>query len=449
MACGRCGNEVSDMTVIKSIAHPLSHVQKDIQTDLQESCLAAIDIGTTTIAMVLYDAKGEELDSYTCINPQRSYGVDVLSRVLAGSDPKTARELQRFVLQVLEEGLTRFCSQLHKEHSPLREEHSSSSEALPSSRETLSALSETISFSRDALSFSLVANTTMIYLLLGWDPSELGEAPFYPSRMFQAAYPEDFSVVIAGVPGVIVPGFSAFLGGDSAADLLALHMWDREDITLLLDLGTNGEILLGNRHKILAASTAAGSAFEGGVPGVWGTDKIVLTARLLKEGIIDHTGLLSEEWFDKGIRIGDVLMTQKVIRSLQLAKGAIAAGVSILLDKYGIQDLSEVTQVVLAGGFGYYLQKEDAARIGLLPNTLAAKAIPGGNTALAGAYLYGRMLQAGTDTQISRQLQSLSRAVTIVNLAEEQDFIDRFVAALDFPSPEEEDSLSPVLGISS
>jgi uncharacterized 2Fe-2S/4Fe-4S cluster protein (DUF4445 family) len=411
-ACGRCGCEASDITIIKSVTPSLLHIRKDILNELPKSNLAAIDVGTTTIAMVLYNAEGEELDSYTCVNPQRVYGADVLSRVLAGSDPETASELRRLMQQALEEGLTRFCDRMR----------------------------EVISFSRETLFFSLAANTTMIYLLLGWDTAELGRAPFYPGKMLEAAYPEDFSLELAGMRGVILPGFSAFLGGDSSADLLALHMWEREHLTLLLDLGTNCEILLGNQHKILAASTAAGSAFEGGTSDIWGTDIIALTARLLEEGIVDHTGLLSEKWFDTGIKIGDVRITQEVIRSLQLAKGAIAAGVSLLLDKYGVQDLSEISQVILAGGFGFYLQNKDATRIGLLPSTLIAKAIPGGNIALAGAYLYGRILQAGTDTQIFRQMLSLGEKVEIVNLAEEQEFMDRFVASIDFPLSEEADS---------
>jgi uncharacterized 2Fe-2S/4Fe-4S cluster protein (DUF4445 family) len=418
--CGRCGIQASDMTIIKSVTPSLLHIRKDILNELPKSNLVAIDVGTTTIAMVLYSAEGEELDTYTCINPQRVYGADVLSRVLAGSDPETAGELRRLVHQALEEGLTRFRNRMK--------------EMLFSSRDVLF-------FSREVLFFSLAANTTMIYLLLGWDTAELGRAPFYPGKMLEAAYPVDFSMELAGIPGTILPGFSAFLGGDSAADLLALHMWEQERLTLLLDLGTNGEILLGNRHKILAASTAAGSAFEGGTTSyIWGTDIIALIARLLEEGIVDHTGLLSEKWFDTGIKIGDVRITQEAIRSLQLAKGAIAAGVSLLLDKYGVQDLSEISQVILAGGFGFYLQNRDAARIGLLPSTLIAKAIPGGNTALAGAYLYGRILQAGTDTQIFRQMLSLGEKVEVVNLAEEQEFMNRFMASIDFPLSEKADS---------
>jgi uncharacterized 2Fe-2S/4Fe-4S cluster protein (DUF4445 family) len=408
--CGRCGYESSDMTIIKSLTPSLHHVRQDILLDLPNNHIVAIDVGTTTIAMVLYNAQGEELDTYTCVNPQRMYGADVISRVLAAGDPDTARELRHMILEVLEVGLTKFQNRI-KEEVPF--------------------------FSSEVLSFSLAANTTMIYLLLGWDTAELGKAPFYPGKMFRAAYPEAFTMEIAGVTGVILPGFSAFLGGDIAADLLALQMWDQENITLLLDLGTNGEIILGNRHRILAASTAASSAFEGGTaPDIWGADKIALTARLLDEGIIDHTGLLTEEWFDQGIRIGDVLITQGTIRSLQLAKGAIAAGVSLLLDKYGIKDLSKVTQVILAGGLGFYLHNEDAAKIGLLPNALLAKAIPGGNTALAGAHLYGRILQAGTDTPIFRQLLSLGEKVEVVNLAEEQVFVERFVASMDFPMVE-------------
>lgn len=392
------------ISIIKSIPYPLLYSHEDNSHEdtanrSGDGCLAAIDIGTTTIAMVLYDVFGEELEDYTCVNPQRAFGADVLSRIRAAEDPKAAREMKEQVRHVLAEGLSRFLKKC-----------------------------------KEKLTFSIAANTTMIYLLMGWDTSELGKSPFYPSKMHSAAYPEDFRLLLGGVPGVVLPGYSAFLGGDSAAGILALGMREREEITLLLDLGTNGEIILGNRHRIIGASTAAGPAFEGGATlGIWGTDRIALTARLLKEGIVDETGLIKEPWFEEGIQIEGVRFKQKDIRSLQLAKGAIAAGVTVLLDKYGIRDMSEVDQVVLAGGFGYFLQKEDAARIGLLPEALTVKVQTGGNVALMGAYRYGRLIGNRTDRQANQHLLSLYEEVEVVNLAEEKGFSEKFVSALNFP----------------
>ncbi len=349
--------------------------------------LAVADIGTTTIAMLLYAADGTVCDRYVAVNPQTEYGADVISRIRAAEDKAVAEELQRLVKQVLESGLQRFCSHLAPEKKLL---------------------------------LVLAANTTETYLLMGWDTSELGCAPFRVSHREAVSTGETF----------VFPALSAFVGGDITADIYACGMTEKPEITLLIDLGTNGEIALGNNGRRISCSTAAGPAFEGGVNrGIWGADMISLLATLRREGILDENGLLGEPYFEQGIRIGNVCVTQEAVRAVQLAKAAIAAGITVLLGKYGIGE-EQVDRVILAGGFGYYLKPEDAAEIGLLPAHLAGKAVPGGNLVLAGARRAGGKLLAGESLLLERELRELQSGTELVNLAGEPEFAGLYIEGM-------------------
>lgn len=352
--------------------------------------LVTADLGTTTVAMLLHGTDGTAEDRHLAVNPQTVYGADVISRIRAGEDRDKAEDMRRMILQVLEQGLERF-------------------------RKRLSG--------QESLRMVLTANTAMTYFLMGWDTSELGRAPFRASRL------EGGDITIGGVPCFVFPGVSAFVGGDITAGMYACGMGEREEIMLLIDLGTNGEIVLGNRAKRIACAAAAGPAFEGGANrGVWGADMISRIAALRREGLLDETGLLAESCFESGVRVGNVSVTQEAVRAVQLAKGAIAAGIETLLERYGIT-AEQVDRVVLAGGFGYYLNPEDAALIGLLRPELARKAEAGGNTALSGALKAGVKLICGAAAS-TEELQKLIRGTEALNLAEEADFAERYVRAM-------------------
>lgn len=352
--------------------------------------LVTADLGTTTVAMLLYGTDGTAEDRHLAVNPQTVYGADVISRIRAGEDRDKAEDMRRMILQVLERGLERF-------------------------RKRLSG--------QESLQMVLTANTVMTYLLMGWDTSELGRAPFRASRL------DGGEIKIGGVPCFVFPGVSAFVGGDITAGMYACGMGEREEIMLLIDLGTNGEIVLGNRARRIACAAAAGPAFEGGANrGVWGADMISRIAALRREGLLDETGLLAESCFESGVRVGNVSVTQEAVRAVQLAKGAIAAGIETLLERYGIT-AEQVDRVVLAGGFGYYLNPEDAALIGLLRPELARKAEAGGNTALSGALKAGVKLICGAAAS-TEELQKLIRGTEALNLAEEADFAERYVRAM-------------------
>ncbi|MGN0402258.1 MAG: ASKHA domain-containing protein [Acetatifactor sp.] len=355
--------------------------------------LAVADIGTTTIAMLLYDMEGRVEARYVTVNPQVKYGADVISRIRAAEEPQCAGDLRDLVRKELEKGLNRF-------------------------RDILSA--------GERLQLVIAANTTMIYLMMGWDTSELGRAPFHATRLGTV------ETTLGEVPCFVMPGMSAFVGGDITSGMYACGMDKEEEITLFIDLGTNGELALGNKNKRIACATAAGPAFEGGVNrGIWGADMISLLAALRREKLLDETGLLEEKYFESGVRAGNVLITGSAVRSVQLAKAAIAAGIKTLLDRYGIKG-EDVDRVVLAGGFGYYLNPADAAEIGLLPKTLAAKAYAGGNTALMGALKAGRMLLKDKgDLELQQRLKKLVEGTECINLAEEPGFNECYLSSMN------------------
>lgn len=350
--------------------------------------LAVADIGTTTIAMVLYNVDGSVADRFVEVNPQVMYGADVLSRIKAAEDSSAAARMRESIRNMLGKGLRRFRKKLAAE---------------------------------EMLYLTVAANTTMTYLFMGWDPAELGRAPFAASRLSGA------ETELEGAGCFVLPGFSAFVGGDILAGCQACGMADREEITLLIDLGTNGELMLGNRHGRIACATAAGPAFEGGVNrGIWGADMVRFLAILRRRGILDKTGLLAEPYFDRGIRIGNVRITREAVRSVQLAKAAIAAGIEILLEKYGISG-EGVDRVVLAGGFGYYLNPDAATRIGLLPREFMDRTLAGGNTALAGALLTGREILSSGWESVREKLEGYKRNTKIVNLAMETGFEEKYI----------------------
>ena len=219
--CGRCPGVIRGMQVVteKLELPPLTLQNPDGKR------LMTVDIGTTTIAMQLYDMTGKVVDSFPSVNPQVSYGADVLSRIEAAKDPGKAADMQKKVRDLMEKGVQRFSKKLQPQ---------------------------------ETLQMVVAANTTMTYLLMGWNPEELGKAPFTVSHSGAV------ETEIAGVACHIIPGLSAFVGGDITAGILASGMLEQEASTLLIDLGTNGEMALGNRHRLHACATAAGPAFEGG-----------------------------------------------------------------------------------------------------------------------------------------------------------------------------------------
>ena len=385
IGCGRCGEYPEDLQVITNSFLKSELLSVD-STD--KGSFVIVDIGTTTIAMEAYNKQGKKLADYVQPNPQRIFGRDVISRIQAAENPIAAKQMQGLVKQVLLQGLEEF----QKEVPDIRKVY-------------------------------VAGNTTMLYLLLGYNTTELGYAPFI------ASYLETVEIELGEWAAHVLPGLSAFVGSDILAGILAGGIAEKKNVSLLIDLGTNGEIVLGNREKMIACATAAGPAFEGMLEedrqALWGADLVKTVAELLDKGILDETGLLAEPYFKEGVTIAGVQITQEHVRNLQTAKAAIAAGIEILVEAYGIS-LEDIDQVYLAGGFGYFLEEEAAIRIGLLPKALKGKVQAVGNSALAGCYAYHFM--ETTEDKITR-IKDITR---VMNLANAEGFAEIFINHMNF-----------------
>ena len=259
---------------------------------------------------------------------------------------------------------------------------------------------------------------------------------------------------------MIYPGISTYVGGDITAGLFALEFGSREKPSLLIDLGTNGEMAVGNRERILTASTAAGPAFEGGnivcgtgsVPGavcgltiegedvypetigsarpsgICGTGVVAAVYELLKEEAVDETGRMEEPWFEEGFLIareGNIRFYQKDVREIQLAKSAVRAGMETLLLKYGIT-CDEVEHIYIAGGFGCQMDIHKAVGIGLFPPECEGKIEAAGNTSLKGAVRY--LLDPLAEGEIKR----IAKTAEEVSLSDSKEFQEFYMEYLSF-----------------
>lgn len=358
----------------------------------------AIDIGTTTIAMALLDkTTGVVIAATTMVNSQCRYGSDVLSRIYMANHGM-AEELKRLLWKDLLNGVD--------------------------------ALLEQTKYFFKVKKIIIAGNTTMEHILMGDSCAKLGESPFTPVTLeLRNVKLEEILPQVSDekkkIEVTILPGISAFVGADVVAGLLACNFDKIEKPSLLIDLGTNGEMVLGTKERLLVTSTAAGPAFEGGnitcgmgsitgaicsvqmiqqkthivtigekpPVGVCGTGVLELVYELLKSGKMDESGLLREEYQSNGYLVAEkndgqpIVFTQKDIREFQMAKSAIRSGIEILLEHYGITQ-QEVDTVYLAGGFGYKLNRHKAAGVGLIPRIWKDRTIAVGNTSLQGAINY-------------------------------------------------------------
>ena len=345
---------------------------------------AAVDLGTTTLAAQLYAPSGNLLATAAAPNPQRSFGADVISRVgraMAGDGPILAgciRQAIRGLLRRMCEAAGRSCEEI------------------------------------DGL--VLTGNTAMLHLLTGEDPSPLAAAPFAAKELFgHSLAARDLDLPCASEAEVYLPRcISAFVGADITTALLSSGICQSSDTALLADIGTNGEIALWHQGALLCCSTAAGPAFEGAslscgmqgaagaidhawvqdgalvlhtigdapAAGICGSGVADVLAGLLQLGQLDSTGLLQQG--SAYPLTAQVSFTQKDVRQVQLAKGAIRAGMETLLSHAGLKP-EEVSTLAIAGGFGSYLSLDSAAAIGLIPPVLAPQALALGNAALSGA----------------------------------------------------------------
>ena len=435
---------VAEYAVPKEDGTVICHTIKVGQSDMADAMLdndyaIAIDLGTTTLAFALVDMiSGQVVHTITMLNSQRKYGADVLSRIQASVGGKKD-ELRACIQKDLCEGIDR----LLKEH---------------------------IAYTKEDMVERIVisGNTTMVHLLMGYDCSALGVYPFTPvnTGLITGTAKEilDYTQSNKEIETIIFPCISAFVGGDIVSGLYALDFARKEDISLFIDLGTNGEIALGNSKKILTTSVAAGPAFEGGniscgmgsvagaicsvdieskeetdnydvnvmtiqdcAPyGICGTGVIEIVAEFLKNKIIDETGLYRDEFFESGFELaGMVAFFQKDIREFQMAKAALRAGIEILITQYGVRT-EDISKVYLAGGFGFHLDVKKAVATGILPKELADKVEIAGNTSLGG------MVRFLTDRERVRNIQNILDISQEIVLADNEDFNTKYLQEMAF-----------------
>ncbi len=342
--------------------------------------LVAVDLGTTTIGMYLINAvTGEQMGVFVSLNPQQIHGTDVISRI-SNANAGKKEELQALIIETIENGVKK----LVKERTP-----------------KLIVIS---------------GNTVMGHLLMGYDVENLGVYPFKAEHLEQA------ETAICGIKTILMPGISAFVGGDVVSGLYTLGFKDGMEVSMLIDLGTNAEMVIGNCDRMLALSAAAGPAFD---QKVYGSQLIKAVAQILAEEKADRTGCLADEFFELGCIAGRTLVKQEEIRELQKAKAAVAAGIALLAREYGVK-LSEISKVYIAGGLGFYLDLDAAVEIGLFPKEFVGKMEAVGNTSLEGAYRY-----ALADAPES-ELKELLSKVQELNLAELEGFEETYINAMNF-----------------
>jgi uncharacterized 2Fe-2S/4Fe-4S cluster protein (DUF4445 family) len=415
----------------------------------------AVDAGTTSVVTTLIELEsGEQLASVSSLNPQAVFGGDLMSRIaFAQFNPGNLRKLHTRIIGLLNQHIDHVCR-------------------------------ESGVLAKWIYKVVVVGNTCMHHLLLGIDPSWLGLAPYAPvmrhpltlaARELHLKLPPDAQVCL-------LPIVAGFVGADAVAVTLATRLYASPDVRVAVDIGTNGEVILGSRDRLWAASAPAGPALEGAqirhgmrgalgaidrvrvdddirlhtigeTPplGICGSGLIDLVAGLLDAGVIDPTGLIrvdETERFPPALRARiamrgeerqvvvahpgqaeaprEIVLTQDDVRQVQLAKGAIASGIAMLLHVAGIA-ADGIDELMLAGGFGNYVSIPSAVRIGLVPPLPLERIRYVGNAASLGAQLC--LL---SEAERARTAE-IAAAIEHVSLAAHPDFERIFVDAMNFP----------------
>ncbi|HTY81819.1 MAG TPA: ASKHA domain-containing protein [Dehalococcoidales bacterium] len=422
----------------------------------------AVDIGTTTVAGYLCDlSDGRVLATEAIMNPQVAYGEDLMSRI--GYAIKAKNGLKK-LQDVIISGLNDVAATAAKRAGINRSQ---------------------------IIDMAVVGNTCIHHLFLGIDPAQLGRAPFVPAIHHSLdVKARDLGLKIA--PGAyvhVLPNEAGFVGADNVGVLIAEEPYNQDEMLLIIDIGTNGELILGNRKRLLSTSCATGPAFEGaeirhgmraaagaiekvvidkktkevtfkvigdshwntdlkniGARGICGSGIFDCAAQMFITGIIDKSGRFNKElktprsrvvgaepefviaWAKETAIDHDIVICQKDIRAIQLAKGAMYSGAKIMMQKMGVAKLD---RVILAGAFGSYIDKTSAAAIGLFPDCDRDKVYAVGNAAGDGA----RMALLNLDKRKEADIRA--RQVEYVELTVAPNFNETFTKALTFPHQED------------
>ena len=415
----------------------------------------AIDVGTTSVVTTLVELEsGEQLASVSSLNPQAVFGGDLMSRIaFAQFNPANLRKLHTRIVGLLNQHIEQICR-------------------------------ESGVLAKWIYKIVVVGNTCMHHMLLGIDPSHVGLAPYAPVMRHPVILSarELFLKVAPEARVCFLPLVAGFVGADAVGVALATRIYESPEIRVAVDIGTNGEVLLGSRDRLWACSAPAGPALEGAqirhgmrgalgaidrvtvdddihvhtigeadALGICGSGIIDLLAGLLDRGVIDWTGLIQVDARDslppklaarvvmRGeerqvivLRPGEagarqeIVLTQDDVRQVQLAKGAIASGVMMLQHVAGVAD-DAIAELMLAGGFGNYVSIDSALRIGLIPPLPRERIRYVGNAASLGAQLC-----LVSETERARA-ETIATRIEHVSLAAHPDFEGIFVDCMNFP----------------
>ncbi len=442
--------------VTATLARPVQEGRKTRIIDVQpgdttaRNFAIAMDIGTTTIYGQLVDlVSGAVLAQHGEFNGQISYGEDVISRMVFAEKPGGLETLQQVVIKTVNEVIGRIV----KRAGVALEEISS---------------------------ITLAGNTTMTQLLLRVNPHYIRRAPYVPASTI---YPPIKAATLGihlgeHADALVYPAVSSYVGGDIVAGVMGSGLYRTERLTLYLDIGTNAEIVIGNRDWLACAACSAGPAFEGGgiqfgmratrgaiedfsidpltlepmnitignvrPKGICGSGLIVMVATLFEMNVIDSRGKFDRNlktprlretegvweyvlaWREQTQIDRDIVISEIDIDNLIRAKGAIYSGCMTLLTEVGMK-LPDIEQIILAGGFGSYVDLEKAMTIGLLPEIDPGKVTFIGNGSLLGARM------SALTNRIRRDVVEVTRKMTNFELSETPSFMDNYVAALFLP----------------
>ena len=452
----RAALRADDYRVTVTLARPVGAQAKTQVVNIQPGNWTrrnfglAFDIGTTTVYGQLLDLlSGRVLAEGSDYNGQLSYGEDVISRIIFAEKPAGLQLMQELVIATIN-GI-------------------------------IAKLLATAAIERDEISsITLAGNTTMTHLLLGLEPHNIRRSPYVPvSTLYPPIAAQALKLHLADYAMAFVyPAVSSYVGGDVVAGMMGAGLYRTETLTLYIDIGTNAEIVIGNREWLVCAACSAGPAFEGGgiscgmraaegaiedfslhpvtyepmnitigrqpPTGICGSGLLIIVATLFEHGVIDQRGKFNRQLATPRLRTGksgyeyvlawqheagaasDIVLNEVDIENFIRAKAAIYAGVKTLVEEVGLQ-ITDVERIMLAGAFGSYIDIDSALTVGLLPAVPPDKIIYVGNGSLMGA----RMSELSN--HIRRDVVEVVRRTTSFELSEMDGFKDQYVASLFLP----------------
>ena len=418
---------------------------KESSLSRSKSYNVAIDIGTTTIVFALVDYESNRVIATSSrVNSQRKYGADVISRINMASSGRL-EDLRKCIVEDVVPGINEMCTDNGTYFSAIR-------------------------------TIIITGNTTMCHILMGYDCSGLGAYPYAPVNINTIVTDtQNVLGIEERIPVIIPPGFTTFVGADITSGVLAIHSGQNlssDNTFILIDLGTNAEMVLRRGSEFVVTSTAAGPAFEGvniscGVAsvegaishfeirdglrafdtiggkepiGICGSGLVDIIYELRKNDIIDENGILIDKYIQNGYKIyKDIVLTQDDIRQFLLAKAAIRVGLEILLEESGII-YSDVDKLYISGGFGSSIDIHKASSIGIIPSQLRDKAEAVGNSSIGGAITLAYSIGGKCDStfDISKRvndvnidyLEAITSNAKEVNLSLHKDFQNKYMTCM-------------------